>query len=140
MIQANISSIKVARKVNAIIRYLERELVPRAQSLAMKDIITKTKRGVDADNKRLHKYSDGHARRRRLMGLPVTPKDLTMTGSMLRGLHVVNDTITVKDADIPKARGQMSHPDWSYHHNFLAAGKDTVERIEKDALRELGKL
>jgi len=109
-------------------------------------ILDLTAQGLDADGNRFHDYSDGHASVRARLGLPTDVKNLNMgilglhttAGGLLPSLKPRRRGTSVRLAvsDDPNsklnkvAHGQMFHPKWSYHHNFLAVGERMLRKVE----------
>ena len=135
MFGARFDTAEFERSCEAIAVYAEGVALEDAAEIALVDIRRKTASGVDADNETFHAYSPGHARQRQRFGFATSPKDLKMSGGLMNGLNIEKapkERSIVPSADRERvAEGQMYHPKWRYHHNFLAVGDDTIARTEE---------
>jgi phage gpG-like protein len=100
-------------------------------------IITRTLRGVDADQQQFKPYSDAYAKRKAKSGRNSSQVDLTWSGRMLQGLmmHSITDryfTIGVYGEEAARAAAHNAGKGKMPRRKFIALGKDDRRLMEED--------
>src|SRR5687767_6056483 len=110
--------------------------IPDAQETAKEAIITKTDKGLNADNAPMSPYSEGWKEKRIQAGKQVAFKDLKFTGDMKAGFVTDDNILTLEESVMARAAGNDERED------FFAVGQDTYDEIEREAvdkfMEELG--
>lgn len=110
-----------------------------AADVLLAEIQRLTAAGLDADEIQFHPYSRDYAKWRKAHNLPTSKKDLFVSGRTMGGLRYAKDQKAVVPASGTEkiVQGQMSHPNWPYHHNFFAAGAQVFPKIESRVAQEI---
>lgn len=142
-------------KLHKMERYASQKAIIHSAEILTRDIRSKTKAGKQADNTPFPSwyptefetdeieslgtsvYSPSQTRKRKREGVTTARKNLNVTGGMLASLGLDGNWVTVGEQYQRIAHGQMFHPRWRYHHEFLLAGSDTVQKISDTNARNI---
>jgi hypothetical protein len=137
-VHATIDTSQVTRQIAEILRFAEEESIPTVATTYKRLLTGHMIEGEDAFGRTFHEYSPQYAEYGRLrQGFTTSPKDLQKFQGRLYEMELVDDTLTYTDEETKNiASGQMYHPKWSYHHDFMNVS-DESDRIAGHELEDL---